>query len=127
MDHRLYFVLGDLFSNLLTGALVGWLSWLITDPGWNMFAAMILMMILGMIVAIVLWLPVSVFFGAMEAMVPMMLTGMISGMVVAMWLTREALAASSCLYIGGVCGILSIVMIWILNSARRGTQPLRWR
>lgn len=127
MDNRLYFVLGDLFSNLLTGGLVGWLAWLLISPSWNMIVAMILMMVLGMIVAIILWLPVSIFVGAMEAMVPMMLTGMISGMVVGMWLTNEYLAASSSFYIGTVCGLISIVVIWIFNSALRGTEPLRWR
>ena len=77
MDHRLYFVLGDLFANLTTGALVGWLSWLIVDPGWNMWIAMFLMMVISMFVAIILWIPFSVLFGAMEVMVPLMFTGMV--------------------------------------------------
>ncbi|HJP52118.1 MAG TPA: hypothetical protein QF611_13895, partial [Pseudomonadales bacterium] len=127
MDHRLYFVLGDLFANLLVGAVSGWLCWLIVDPGWNMWVAMILMMALCMFMSILLWLPFSVVLGVMEAMVPFMLTGMLSGMVVGMWLTRELLDASSSFSIGAVCGLVSIVFIWILNSALRGTEPARWR
>ena len=127
MDHRLYFVLGDLFANLITGALVGWLSWLIVDPGWNMWIAMFLMMVVSMFVAIILWIPFSVWFGAMEVMVPLMFTGMVSGMVVGMWAAMEQLSAMDCFYLGAVCGLVSLVVIWILNSALRGTEPVRWR
>ncbi len=127
MDHRLYFVLGDLFSNLIAGALIGWLSWLIVGPGWNMFIAMIVMMMLSMIIATILWIPTSIFFGAMEAMVPLMFTGMVSGMVVSMWITMEPLTPGNCFSIGAVCGLASIVVIWVVNSALRGTEPLRWR
>ncbi len=127
MDHRLYFVLGDLFANLFTGALVGWLSWLIVDPGWNMWIAMFLMMVISMFVAIILWIPFSVLFGAMEVMVPLMFTGMVAGMVVGMWAAMEQLSAMDCFYLGAVCGLVSLVVIWILNSALRGTEPVRWR
>jgi hypothetical protein len=127
MDHRLYFVFGDLFANLLTGALVGWLCWLIINPSWNMWVAMFLMMAISMFVAIVLWVPFSVLFGAMEVMVPLMLTGMVAGMVLGMWLATEQLSAARCFTIGTVCGLVSLVVIWILNSALRGTEAVRWR
>ena len=47
MDSRLYFVLGDLASNLLVGALAGWISALVIGDGWNMWLAMFLAMGLG--------------------------------------------------------------------------------
>ena len=127
MDHRLYFILGDLFANLLTGAAVGLLCWLIVDTGWNMWIAMFLMMTMGMLVAIVLWVPFSILFGAMEVMVPLMLTGMVAGMVVGMSLTVQQLTAMRCLADGALYGLISLVAIWILNSVLRGTQAVRWR
>jgi len=127
MDHRLYFVLGDLFANLLAGAIVGLLCWLIVSPGWNMFVAMIVMMMIGMLIATVLWIPCSVLFGAMEVMVPMMLSGMVSGMVISMSLAMEQLSAATCFSFGAICGLASIVVVWVLNSAMRGTEPVRWR
>ena len=85
MDSRLYFVLGDLASNLLVGALAGWLSALVIGVGWNMWLAMFLAMALGMLVGLVLFFPLGMAFGAMEVMLPTMFSGMLSGMVVGMW------------------------------------------
>ncbi len=127
MDHRLYFVLGDLSANLVVGTLIGWFSWLLVDTDWNMMIAMIIMMVVGMVISILLWLPFSILFGAMEVMVPLMLTGMLSGMVVSMYLTMESLGAWTCLHIGAASGFVSIVLIWIFNNAVRGTQPAPWR
>ena len=44
MDNRLYFVLGDLLSNIVIGALVGTLAVIVVGTGWNMWLAMLLMM-----------------------------------------------------------------------------------
>ena len=85
MDSRLYFVLGDLFSNVLVGAVAGWLCALIIGTGWNMWVAMFVAMAIGMIVGTLLWLPLGMKFGTMEVMVPVMFGGMLSGMVVGMW------------------------------------------
>ena len=84
MDSRLYFVLGDLAANILCGAIIGAVCYLIFDPDWNMLAAMFFAMGVGMVVSMLLWFPTSIVLGAMEAMLPMMLTGMYSGMVVGM-------------------------------------------
>jgi len=122
MDSRLYFVLGDLISNVLVGAVVGWLCALIVGVGWNMFLAMVLAMFIGMIVGTLLWLPLGMLFGAMEVMLPTMFGGMLSGMVVGMWAAMEALPGHSAFMIGGVCGLVSIVAIWILNNSVRGLR-----
>ena len=84
MDNRLYFVLGDLCVNMLGGSLIGWLIWLMTPGGWNMWLVMLIAMALGMLFAVVLFIPASMFLGAMEVMVPLMLTGMVAGMAVGM-------------------------------------------
>ncbi len=122
MDSRLFFVLGDLASNVLAGAAVGWLCALIVGVGWNMFFTMLLAMAIGMVVGIVLWVPLGVLFGAMEVMLPTMFSGMASGMVVGMWATMEPIGAYEGAAIGGVCGLASIVAIWILNNAVRGLR-----
>ena len=123
MDQRLFFVLGDLGMCLLVGAVVGWISSLIIGTGWGMFIAMLVMMAVGMFIAMLLWLPGSVAFGAMESMVPIMLTGMVSGMVVGMWASMQFVSGSSATFVGAVCGMASIVAVWILNNHIRGVRP----
>lgn len=120
MDHRLYFVLGDLAANTLVGALIGSLAALFVGPGWNMLVAMIVLMCVGMLIAFILSLLIGVLFGAMEVMVPVMLTGMISGMVVAMWAAMAPLSGTSAALIGAVCGFVTIVGVWIVNNTVRG-------
>ncbi len=122
MDQRLYFVLGDLFANLLGGALIGWLTFLLIPTGWNMWVAMFIAMALGMFLATVLFIPASIFLGAMEVMVPLMLTGMLAGMAVGMHTTMASLSAGQALFEGAVCGLATIVAVWILNNSLRGAQ-----
>jgi len=122
VDSRLYFVLGDVASNVLVGAIVGWLCALIVGVGWNMVATMIFTMAVGMLVGVALWLPLGMLFGAMEVMLPTMFGGMLGGMVVGMWATMSALNGFEGAAIGGVCGLVSIVVIWILNNSMRGLR-----
>lgn len=122
MDSRLYFVLGDLFATIFVGAAVGWLSWALIDTGWNMWIAMVIAMLLGMVVATVLFFPLSFWFGAVEIMVACMFSGMLSGMVVGMWCSMEMLQGRSAAAIGSVCGLVGIVIVWIINNHVRGVQ-----
>lgn len=123
MDKRLYFVLGDLASNVLAGAIIGWICGLLVGTGWNMFVAMFVMMAVGMALSLLLWLPASILFGAMEVMVPIMLTGMVSGMVVGMWGAMSPIDAGEAFRIGAISGLACIVAVWILNNQVRGLQP----
>jgi hypothetical protein len=122
MDSRLYFVLGDLASNILVGAIAGCLCALIIGVGWNMFFAMLLAMAIGMLVGLVLWIPLGMLFGAMEVMLPTMFGGMVSGMVVGMRAAMSPLSSDDALMMGAVCGLASIVAIWILNNSVRGLR-----
>ena len=124
MDKRLYFVMGDVLVNVAIAILVAILSWWIVSISWNMFIAMWLMMILGMVLAMLLALPAGICFGAMEVMLPMKLSGMASGMVVGMWAAMHPLSFSQAVGVGGVTGLLSIVVVWLLNSKIRGIQTL---
>ncbi len=122
MDSRLYFVLGDLASNLLVGAMAGWLSALVIGVGWNMWLAMFLAMALGMLVGLVLFFPLGMAFGAMEVMLPTMFGGMLSGMVVGMWAAMHPVSGTVALLVGAGCGLVGINVIWVLNIALRGRR-----
>ena len=122
MDNRLYFVLGDLFANLLTGAVAGALCTLLIVQGWPMLPAMLLAMILGMAVGLLLFFPLGMYFGAMEVMVPIMFSGMVSGMVVGMWAAMAPVTMVQGLAWGALCGLLSLLFIWVLNSLLRGRR-----
>jgi hypothetical protein len=123
MDSRLYFVLGDLFSNILVGVVAGWLAALVVGEGWNMLLAMVLAMVLGMIVGTILWLPLGALFGAMEVMLPTMFGGMLSGMVVGMWAAMAPVGGLVAALTGGGCGLLAIVIVWVMNYSLRGVRP----
>lgn len=125
MDHRLYFVLGDLLANVLSSAFIGWVCSLFISPEWNMWIAMFVAMAAGMFIALILWLPFGTLFGAMEVMLPMMFSGMMSSMVVGMKAAMMPLAASDALFLGGVCGLICLVIIWILNNSLRGVTSAR--
>lgn len=123
MDSRLYFVLGDLFSNVLVGIVAGWLAAAVIGEGSNMFFAMLLAMVLGMVVGTILWLPLGTLFGAMEVMLPTMFGGMLSGMVVGMWAAMAPVGHFVAALTGGVCGLLAIVIVWVMNNSLRGVRP----
>ena len=120
MDHRLFYVVGDLLANLILGVIAGMISWAIVSPWWNMWIAMIVMMPIGMIAALIFFFPAAIKLGAMEAMVPLMLTGMLGGMVVGMAAAMQPLAFMDAFWLGGACGLAAIVFIWIANSLLRG-------
>jgi hypothetical protein len=120
MDNRLYFVFGDLLSNIVMGALVGVVSVLLVSTGWNMWLAMVLMMVIGMVLGLVGALAFGFLYGAMEVMVPVMQTGMWSGMVVGMWQAMAPLTYSQGALAGGVTGLLVLNVIWVANTGLRG-------
>lgn len=124
MDKRIYFVIGDVLVNVAIAILVAMLSYWIVNTNWNMFIAMWLMMIVGMALAMLLALPAGILFGAMEVMLPMKLSGMASGMLVGMWAAMHPLSFSQAIGVGGTTGLISIVLVWLLNSKIRGIQTL---
>lgn len=121
MDQRLYFVLGDIGANIVTGMLAGWICWLLIPLGWNMLIAMLVAMALGMLVALLLFPVLAYFWGAMEVMVPTMFSGMLSGMVVGMRAAMMPISSTEALFVGGAFGLAGIVIIWVLNNKLKGT------
>jgi hypothetical protein len=124
MDSRLYFVLGDLLSNILVGLVAGWLCALVVGEGWNMFIAMLFAMVIGMVVGTVLWFPLGMLFGAMEVMLPTMFGGMLSGMVVGMRAAMLPVSSYEAAALGSVCGLIAIVIVWVLNNSVRGIRSV---
>lgn len=122
MDNRLYFIAGDLVSNIIAGILIALSAALLISPGWNMLIAMAVMMALGMISALLLSLALGILFGAMEIMVPVMLTGMFSGMSGGMWLAMTDVALVQLVYLGAVIGFAVTCIIWLVNTQLRGTS-----
>jgi len=120
MDNRLYFVFGDLVSNIVIGALVGAVAVLLVSTGWNMWLAMVLMMVVGMVLSLVAAFGFIFFFGAMEVMVPAMQTGMWSGMAVGMWQAMAPLSVTQGALVGAVTGLLVLNVTWVANTALRG-------
>ncbi len=120
MDRRWYFAAGDFFASLLVGVVAALVAWLIVSPGWNMWAAMALMMPLGMIIGLVLFFPIGALLGAQEAMIPAMYTGMWAGMVVGMMGAMMQLSLSHAAQMGAACGIAEILFLWAANTLLRG-------
>ncbi len=117
MEHRPYFVLGDLIACAATGALVGTVCAALFGPGLNMLIAMIAAMALGMALALVLTLALFLWmFGAMEVMVPTMLTGMVVGMAVGMAAAMEPVAIADGASAGALLGIGVLVVTYVANA-----------
>lgn len=120
MDHRLFYVIGDLIANVALGAIVGLISWAIVGPGWNMIVAMFVMMAVGMLAGLFAFFPAAIKLGAMEAMVPLMFSGMLSGMVVGMAAAMMPVSIMQGIVWGAASGFAGIAFIWIANSLLRG-------
>ena len=120
MDHRLYFIAGDLISNISAGILIALSAAVLISSGWNMLIAMAVMMALGMILGLLLSLALGILFGAMEIMVPVMLTGMFSGMISGMWLAMADVALAQLVYLGAITGFAVACIIWLVNTHLRG-------
>ncbi len=123
MPDRLYFLLGDLLSNIVVGALAALVSALLVNPTWNMFVAMLLCMILGMLIAVVSGTFVFMrYFGAMEVMVPIMLGGMIAGMVVGMRAAMLPVGVWEAAKLGAGIGLIALLFCAYANYLIRGDQ-----
>ena len=125
METRLYFVVGDIISNLAVGALVGGLCALLLGPGWNVVAATIAGMTLGMVISLPLGFLLSGLFGAMETILPVMTTGMVAGMVVAMEAGKGTLCFADGAWLGGWSGFGVLVVTYVANALIR-PRAARW-
>ena len=121
METRPYFVLGDIVSNVVAGALVGGACAVLLPPGWNMVVAMSA----GMATSLPLAFLLSGLFGAMETLLPVMTTGMVAGMVIAMQSSLTPMRFENTARIGGLCGLTVVIATYLVNAFIR-PRATRW-
>jgi hypothetical protein len=120
MEHRFYFLAGDVLSNAVMGAAAAWLAAALVNLSWSMPAGMFAGMLAGMGLGLLL-IPVFVgLFGAMEVMLPVMLTAMLSGMVFGMVCAMQTPALPVLLIGGGAIGILVLLLTYAVNAVLHG-------
>jgi len=121
--NRIYFLFGDLVTNILIGGLAALAVMPIISNSWHMFVAMIVGMIVGMIISMLLSALIFIpLFGAMEVMVPAMLSGMLSGMVIGMWAAMSPIASEKVFLIGAIIGLASLIITYFVNRILIGKK-----
>lgn len=125
MENRLYFIFGDLISNIAVGASAAALIALLVTPEWSMLTAMFVSMALGMWISVLLGFAVLLrHFGAMEIMLPTMMSGMMAGMISGMLAAMRPLAITDALLLGTVIGAVSCIAFWIGNFILSGRTKI---
>lgn len=120
MNPRLYFLIGDVVSTALIGALVAVICIAMLPADWHMAVAMLPGMAIGMIIPFFLCIFVlGRIWGALELMVPCMLGGMLSGMAVGMAMTMSALTMARAAMIGVAVAWAALAFCHGLNAVER--------
>jgi len=123
MNDKLYFILGDIFSNLLVGISAAIVSVSLINPEWPMIIAMLVGMPLGMLLALLLGLFLLYrYFGANEVMIPTMLSGMVAGMLSAMGAAMSTLTLAQAALLGAGVGALMLAFCSYSDYLIRGQQ-----
>jgi hypothetical protein len=123
MERRLFFVFGDLLTNVTCGSLAALCcAWLLSAL--PMIPAMLLGMLVGMLLSMVLLFGILMrHFGAMEPMVQGMTSGMLAGMFATMFISPDVPLTVSALELGAATGCMVFVVTWLLNAVISGPQP----
>jgi len=126
VEKRLFFVFGDLLTNLVIGGCAALLVSLAVPQSWGMFVGMLAGMVLGMLFASLLSFLFIPFFGAMEVMIPAMTTGMLSGMVAGHLAATYHLSEANLLCVGSVLGATVVAVTYALNAFLKGEATDQW-
>ena len=121
MEKRPYFLIGDVLSNAIVGAVVALICVSAFSDAWHPGLAMVAGMGVGSAVGMLLVMLVSVAFGAFEVMLPVMTTGMLVGMLSATSTAAVRDAAAG----GSLVGVGVLVLTYLLN-ARLQRQGGTW-
>lgn len=116
MERRIYFIAGDVLTNLAAGIFGAWLAWLAVSGDWSMLMAMVVGMIIGMAAGSFCGIFFTPLFGSMELMLPASLSGMLGGMTVAMLHIMIGISAAYAAWCGGAAGLLSLAFTYILQA-----------
>jgi hypothetical protein len=120
VEHRVYFLVGDVVANGGAGVATAWLVTAVVDPSWHMLVAMLAGMAVAMVLSIIV-VPVFVaLFGAMEVMLPVMLSAMVAGMVFGMSAGMHVLTTPVVVLGGGLVGLLVLSLTYAADVAMHG-------
>ena len=121
MEKRLYFIAGDLLSNIIVGIVATAVTTLLIGGNLPMLPGMLAGMVVGMVLAMGLSMGVlAPRLGIMEIMMPCMMTGMFGGMFGGMW----SFSIIQTLQWGTATGVIVMSVIYLLNAALSGPQKL---
>ena len=121
MEKRLYFVTGDILSNVVVGIVSVGVTTLLIGGSMGMWPGMLAGMVVGMVLAMGLSMGVlAPRLGIMEIMMPCMMTGMFGGM----WGGMVSLGIIDTLLWGAATGVTVLTVIYLLNAAISGQQKL---
>jgi hypothetical protein len=112
VEKRPYFLIGDLLTNSLTGAVVALACTSLFSEAWPHVLAMVAGMFVGSAVGMLLATLASVALGAFEVMLPVMTTGMLVGMLSATSAAELTEAAAG----GALVGVGVLVLTYLLNA-----------
>ena len=112
MERRPYFIIGDLLTNAVAGAVVALICTAVFGPAWPLAVAMVAGMFVGSVVGMILAALASVAFGAFEVMLPVMTTGMLVGMLAAPRAVPSPDAAAG----GALVGVGVLAVTYLLNA-----------
>jgi hypothetical protein len=120
VERRIYFIAGDVLSNVVMGVAAAWTAAAVVAPSWPMPAGMLAGMLAGMGPGLVLTPLCVALFGAMEVMLPVMLTAMLSGMVFGMAGAMGTPGLAALLLGGGSTGLLVLLLTYAVDARLRG-------
>jgi hypothetical protein len=116
MKRRIYFIFGDMISNVIIGGAAGYVSHALVNESWRAVPAMAAGMVLGSVIAVAASLVFMLFFGDFEIMLPGMFSGMMSGMFIAMVVAMGQIKVLQAAGWGAVIGLGPFAAVYILNS-----------
>lgn len=117
MEHRPYFVVGDVLVSLVVGMLAALGTSALVSRGWIMWLGMLAGLTVGAIVAgVVGGLVFRALFGALEIVIPAMLTGMLTGMVLGTLSCVSAVPPGDAALLGAGCGFLCLAFVYGMNA-----------
>ena len=116
MKRRIYFIFGDMISNVIIGGAAGVVSRALVNESWRTFPAMAAGMVLGSVIATAASLVFMLFIGDFEVMLPGMFSGMLSGMFTAMMEAMGPIKLLQAAGWGAIIGLAPFAAVYFLNS-----------
>ncbi len=120
LEHRAYFIFGDVLACAVTGAAAGWLAHAAIPGDWHPLIAMAAGMLLGFLVGAIGGVVFTPLFGALEISLPAGLAGMMAGSVVGMLQAAAEIGPETALWSGALTGLACLAYSYILQARMHG-------